>query len=158
LGHDRKWTKDQHARFATLSTSPIGQQIRVLRAFMEGWYRLWRNEDGSRPSEAACRERFEAWSAKQEFDEDKVLRAALKRLAGKFEQLVPFLRNPLWQSTNNAAERTGRAFRRWQRSHYRLRSTASIERPLQLRSAPQQQPVISVGRCVKGRSIRIDSS
>ena len=45
-----------------------------------------------------------------------------------FARLSAFLRNSAWESTNNAAERGGHAFRHGQHPHFRLRSAKTVNR------------------------------
>lgn len=96
LGHAARWTDEQRTRFAVLLDSPLGESLRTVRALIEGWYGLWRGQDGSRPTVAGSRARFEEWSKDPRFHTDAVLSGLAQRLAGKFEQLVPFLTDPSW--------------------------------------------------------------
>jgi hypothetical protein len=54
--------------------------------------------------------------------------------ADHFTRLSAFLRDPTWESTNNAAERGGRAFRYGQHPHFRLRSATTIDADLKVRA------------------------
>ncbi|WP_221091190.1 transposase [Deinococcus aquaedulcis] len=153
LGQAARWTEEQRTRFAVLLDSPLGEQVRTVRALIEGWAALWRRPDGARPTVAESRQHFDAWVKDPRFQTDPTMSSLVKRLAGKFDHLVPFLSEPTWQGTNNAAERAARAFRRWQRPHYRLRTQRSIERQLAGKAKGVIQPLMPVGRCVRGRSI-----
>ncbi len=73
-----------------------------------------------------------------------------------FVRLSAFLTNPKWESTNNAAERGGRAFRHGQHPHFRLRLVRSIEADLEVRAYLQKERFCSprprrLHRCQRGR-------
>jgi hypothetical protein len=95
----------------------------VARAFLEAWFAIWRDDLGRRRTPDEAERRYQCWQTDPEAAKLAPLRRQLQHLdADHFARLSAFLRNQAWESTNNAAERGGRAFRHGQHPHFRLHS------------------------------------
>jgi hypothetical protein len=111
-----------------LLRSPVGEPLRVARAFLDDWFLLWRDEAGCKRPPAAARARYDRWRSDPGYRALVPLRRVQDRLdAARFAQLSHFLRQPEWEATSNGAERLGRLFRHRQAPHFRLRSPRAIE-------------------------------
>jgi len=131
-------TPDERQRMQVVLESPIGIPMRGARDFLEDWYAIWRDDDGQRRTVADARIRYAQWSSK-DYGGLLALRRVQDRVtAAQFEKLSHFLRNPLWEATNNGAERGGRAFRHLQGPHYNLRSEESIRGAIEMHAQQQQ--------------------
>jgi hypothetical protein len=103
----------------------------ALSTFLEGWYGLWRDAQGRRRRQDDAHDRYRAWQTNPLFRAVTPLNKVITVVdEARFTQLSHFLRNPLWEATNNGAERAGRRFRHLQGPHYNLRSVPSIESAL----------------------------
>lgn len=108
-------TDAQLLAFDALFESPIRRPVRLARSFLEEWYRLWRDDTRERRSLATARERYECWRTNTTYATTPLLRKMQQRMDdARFTQLSHFLRDPLWEGTNNGAERMGRTFRHLQ--------------------------------------------
>jgi len=119
---------DDQACLHALLTSPIGDELRPVRAFMEDWYAIWHTEEG------ATRTRADAWACYQAWRDNPAYAAypPLRRVqthvdAEQFGKLSAFLDHPGWEATNNGAERMGRAFRHAQAPHFTLRTPEATD-------------------------------
>jgi Homeodomain-like domain/Transposase len=150
-------TVEQQAQVAALVASPAGGDLAVARRFLEEWRQLWRDADGQRRSAAEAQRRYHAWRTRPEYYALAPLRRVLARMtAERFAQLGAFLRHPIWEATNNGAERGGRAFRHRQAPHFNLRGTAAIEGAIIVdacqRKGAVTDPAPPAGaRCRRGR-------
>jgi hypothetical protein len=157
-------TIDERKTLAGLFESPVGAELRVARGFLESWFAIWKDERGHRRSPAAAQHRYQIWQADADAASFPPLRRQQRHLdADHFEKLSAFLQNPAWESTNNAAERGGRAFRHGQHPHFRLRSTATIDADLKLRAQLQRErfccpPRQRLHHCQRGRSATLPDS
>jgi hypothetical protein len=120
-------TQEQH-KLTELLASPVGRDLRVARTFLEAWFAIWQDDAGQRQAPAEAEQRYRAWQADAEAHPLVPLRRQQLHLdEDHFVRLSAFLRNSMWESTNNAAERGGRAFRHGQHPHFRLRLARLIE-------------------------------
>jgi DNA invertase Pin-like site-specific DNA recombinase len=140
-----------------LLNSPLGPELKVARSFLIDWYRLWRDEEGCRRSLEDARARYVAWRTNPTYRSVPKLRRVQDRITvSRFEQVSQFLRNPEWRSTNNGAERTGRAFRHRQAPHFNLRKEESIEHAIVVnaclhKEAAARPPPQPFHTCQRGR-------
>jgi predicted transcriptional regulator len=144
-----------------LLESPVGEQVGLLRGFLEEWYALFHDEHHDRRSPEDAKERYERLRGDGRYQELKQLARLQARLGeGHFEKISSFLRSAEWEATNNAAERSARAFRHLQAPHYNLRRTQSIDDAIKARAQLGRQPSSIVaqspppGRCTRGRKAR----
>ena len=153
-------TADDQATFAALSASPVGEPLRLARAFLEDWYASWRDDTGQRRSPADAQERYVRWQATAAYATLPPLRKVQAGCdAARFAQLSHFLRQPSWEATNNGAERAGRAFRHQQAPHFTWRTATGIAGALTAEAyrhkeaqttAPHRLP----SRCARGSKRR----
>ena len=153
-------TADEQERLAGVLASPVGARLRVARAFLEEWYGLWRDERGERREWGEAWMRYQAWRTNAAYQALAPLRKVTALVdEPRFRQLSHFLRRPEWEATNNAVERTGRAFRHQQGPHYNLRASKSIEAALKARA--QAHKAVSTGtvsptaRSRRGRKTKV---
>lgn len=149
-------TAEQQAQIDRLLAGPVGEQLQVVRRFVEEWYLLWRDESGQRRTLEEAGERFAAWSSDASYAALAPLRRVQERMTAQFERLSPFLRNSRWETTNNGAERAGRAFRQRQAPHFNLRTKAAIEGAIvvmacQRKAAATTHRHRETARCSRGR-------
>jgi transposase len=149
-------TAEQQAQIDTLLGSPVGPQLQVARRFLEEWYLLWHDAQGRQRTLDDARERFVAWSSDAASAAVAPLRRVQERMTAQFERLSQFLRNPRWESTNNGAERAGRAFRHRQAPHFNLRTGTAIEGAIvvmacQRKAAAATRRHREIARCSRGR-------
>lgn len=76
--------------------------------------------------------------------------------AAKFESLSQFLHHAEWETTNNGAERAGRAFRHRQAPHFNLRKKKAIENATNViaclqKATTEQPPLEPFHTCQRGR-------
>src|SRR5207249_1359871 len=112
------------------SARAIGRQLGINHGTVRRWLKL------TPPDQATVAElSSHAWQADAEPHTLTPLRRQQRHLdEDHFVRLSAFLRNPKWESTNNAAERGGRTFRHGQHPHFRLRLARSIEADLEVRA------------------------
>jgi hypothetical protein len=128
----------------------------VARAFVTDWYAIWRDEAGQRRSLAEAQQHYERWQAHTEYGRLAALRRVQESVdRTRFERLSCFLQQPLWEATNNGAERMGRTFRHRQNPHFNLRTAVSIAADLTVRACLQKQAATSPvalfdNRCRRG--------
>jgi hypothetical protein len=148
---------EEHQHLADLLNSPLGPELKVARSFLIDWYRLWRDEEGRRRSLEDARARYVAWRSNPAYRSVPKLRRVQDRITmSRFERVSQFLRNPEWRSTNNGAERTGRAFRHRQAPHFNLRKQGSIEDAIIVNACLQKEaaarpPPQPFHTCQRGR-------
>jgi hypothetical protein len=112
---------------------------------------------GQRRTPEEAEQRYHAWQADAEASTLAPLRRQQQHLdLDHFVRLSAFLRNPQWESTNNAAERGGRAFRHSQHPHFRLRLERSIDADLKVRAFLKKErfcspPPRRLHYCQRGR-------
>jgi hypothetical protein len=118
----------ERAQLDVLLRSPVGEPLRVARAFLEDWFLLWRDGTGQKRPPAEARARYDRWRADRTYRTLAPLRRARDRLdAARFARLSHFLDRPEGEATRNGAERLARQFRHGQAPHFRLRAPAAIE-------------------------------
>lgn len=151
---------DQQAHVAALLASPVGSQLQVARAFLEGWYGLWRDETDQRRTLEEAQAHYVVWQTKAEYGTIAPLRRVQERMSvAHFEKLSQFLQHPAWEATNNGAERAGRAFRHRQAPPFNLRKPESVEGALivaacQHKAAATAQAAAPIHTCQRGRQGR----
>lgn len=118
---------DDRAAFAAVFASPVGEPVHLARAFLEEWYALWRDDTGQRRLFEEAQERHTRWQANPDYAGLVPLRRVQRQCdAAQFVHLGAFLRHDGWESTNNGAERAGRAFRHLQAPRFRWRTDEMI--------------------------------
>jgi hypothetical protein len=153
-------TSDEQEQVGSLFTSPIGEQLQVVRTFLVDWYRLWINDQGQRRTLAEAKTRYDSWRDNAAYQAVPQLQRAQERMTtARFESLSQFLRHPKWEATNNGAERAGRAFRHRQAPHFNLRRKESIENSINVivclrKAAAVQPPLGPYHTCQRGRKKR----
>ena len=150
-------TSDEQHKLAESLACPVGHDLRVARGFLEAWFAIWHDDAGHRRTPEEAEQRYRAWQADAEASALVPLRRQQQHLADDhFARLSTFLHDPLWEGTNNAAERGGRAFRHGQHPHFRLRFVRSIEADLKVRAWLKKErfcspPPTRLHRCQRGR-------
>ncbi len=153
---------EEQAQIDELLASPIGDELRVIRSFVVGWFQLVCNEQGQRRTSEDAGSCFVAWQANPSYTSIPQLQRIIETMTTeKFAQLSHFLRNPDWEATNNGAERTARTFRHRQAAHFNLRSADAIDAAVgiaahlqhETRRQPEPQPFHT---CQRGRHKRVD--
>lgn len=150
----------EQALVTTLLDQPGCADLRVARAFLIDWYRLWTDENCQRRSVAEAQTCFEAWRADATYAAIPALKRIQEHLTpARLESLSQFLHHPHWEATNNGAERAGRAFRHRQAPHFNLRKDATIERSIIVTACLRQQALTESNRqrlhtCQRGRHSR----
>jgi transposase len=143
-----------------LLESPVGEQVGLMREFLEEWYALFHDEQRNRRPPEAAKERYERLRNDECYRTLKPLARLQDRLGeNHFARISSFLRSPRWEATNNAAERSARGFRHLQAPHYNLRRKRSIEDAIKSRAQLVRHPSTTAqspppGRCVRGRKAR----
>jgi hypothetical protein len=148
--------KDQE-KLGFLFESPVGEEVRLLRSFLEEWYLLFYDEQRNRRTLAEAKERYDRLKNNPDYQKLEHLAGLQARLCEEhFQTVSRFLEHEEWEATNNGVERTGRAFRHLQRSRYNFRKPTSIENAIRARawltkqgSSPTSTP--PPGRCARGR-------
>lgn len=135
---------NEEARLRALLESPIGIDLRVARHFLTAWYAIGQDEMGKRRDTVGAHECYETWQTNLEYRRLAPLRRIQQSIdAARFDRLSHFLRDPLWEATNNGGERMGRTFRHRQKPHFNLRTTTSIEEALRVRACLHHDAVTS---------------
>lgn len=143
-----------------LLESPVGEQVGLMREFLEHWYALFHDEHRERRSLQQAKERYERLRNDERYRVLKPLARLQARLGEQhFQKVSSFLRSPHWEATNNAAERGARGFRHLQAPHYNLRTTQSIEDAIKAKAQFSKQPSTAAqsplaGRCSRGRKTK----
>ena len=129
----------------------------MARTFLEHWFAIWEDDLGNRRTPQEAERRYQIWHTDAEAAKLAPLRRQQQHLdADHFVRLSAFLRNPAWEPTNNAAERSGRVFRHGQHPHFRLRLVKSIEADLKVRAYLKKErfcspPPTRLHHCQRGR-------
>ncbi len=153
-------TAEEQATLQALFTSPVGDALRRARSFAEDWYAIWRDDEGERRARDDARGRYERWRTNPAYAHDVPLHRAQERLnEDQFVRLSTYLSNPLWEATNNGAERTGRAFRHTQAPHVQLRTAEAIDATLRVQAVRRKEEQCGgaeppVSRASRGRHPR----
>lgn len=96
--------------------------LKTLRSFMEEVFSIFEQTTAEE-----AKQRYNSLVQKQEYQKEKPLKKTLQHLSeDKIDKALVFLNYQQMNSTNNDVERAARRFRKIQKSHYRLRSRASI--------------------------------
>ena len=150
-------TVEEQQKLAGWLGGPVGGELRVACTFLEHWFAIWADDLGNRPSPQEAEWRYQAWQTDAEAAKLTPLRRQQQHLdADHFVRLSAFLRNPDWEPTNNAAERSGRVFRHGQHPHFRLRLVKSIDADLKVRAYLKKERFCSplpmrLHHCQRGR-------
>jgi hypothetical protein len=150
-------TPEEQQKLAGLLAGPVGGDLRVARTFLEHWFAIWAEDLGNRRTPQEAERRYQVWQTDAEATKIGPLRRQQQHLdADHFVRLSAFLRNPAWEPTNNAAERSGRVFRHGQHPHFRLRLPTSIEADLKVRAYFKKErfcspPPRRLHHCQRGR-------
>ncbi len=103
---------DGQARVQALLSSPIGDDLRPVRAFMDDWYAIWRTKEGTTRTRASAWDHYQDWRDNPAYAAYPPLRRVQTQVdAEQFDRRSAFLEHPGWEATNNGAERMGCAFR-----------------------------------------------
>lgn len=153
-------SEEQREDLRFLMDSPVGEQVGLLREFLEEWYTLFHDEQRNRRSPEEAKERYERLRCNERYRTLKALARLQARLGeDHFQKVASFLRSQEWEATNNGAERSARAFRHLQAPHYNFRSSPSIDDAIKAKAwlSRQQNTVAQSpppGRCARGRKAR----
>ena len=80
----------------------------MARTFLEEWFAIWQDDFSRRRSREQAEQRYEIWRTDVEAAKVAPLRRQQQHLdRDHFIRLSAFLQNPVWEPTNNAAERVG---------------------------------------------------
>jgi len=151
-------TLEEAQRLTSLLAGPVGATLIVARTFLKAWFAIWHDERGERRTPSDAEQRYRVWQADASSSAVAPLHRQQQHLdRDHFDRLSAFLHNPDWESTNNAAERGGRAFRHGQHPHFRLRSPKTIDADLKVRAHLQRErfcspPLTRLHYCQRGRS------
>jgi hypothetical protein len=148
-------TTTEQALIDQALSSPVGPALQVARSFLEDWYGFWTDEHGQRRTVLEAQARYQAWSTNSAYQQVAPLQQVVKAVdAARFEQLSHFLKHPIWEATNNGAERVGRRFRHLQGPHFNLRTARSIEQALAAQSYRHYETATQPASLPSGRSRR----
>jgi transposase len=155
-------TVEEKQQVTALLQNPVGATLGTAYRFLQEWWLLWRDAQGCKRHRSEAQVRFQAWRSDAAFAALAPLRRVQDQITDeRFERLSHFLRHPAWEATNNGAERGGRAFRHRQGPHFNLRQPTSLEAAFRVVAQQQRErvtaPLPSVGRCSRGRHIRLPS-
>ena len=148
--------EEEQAQLERLLELPGGEHLRQARRFLEEWYAIPTDADGTRRTPEEAWERWDRWRQNAAYRQLVPLRRVLDRMGEeRARQVLAFLQHPEWEATNNGAERGGRQFRHLQASCFKLRTEAAIDGALkawaiQTKETRTTHPV-SVGRSRRGR-------
>jgi transposase len=153
-------TEKDREKLGFLLDSPLGDELRLLRGFLEEWYLLFHDEQHNRRTLAEAKERYDRLKDNPDYQQLKHLAGLQARFCEEhFQKVSRFLEQDGWEATNNGVERMGRAFRHLQRSRYNFRKPGSIEDAIKVgawfskeRSTPTEG--LRLGRCARGRKAR----
>jgi hypothetical protein len=128
-------TSEERYKVFDLLDGPVGSELQVARTFLEHWFAIWDDDTGHRQTPQEALRRYEIWQSDVEASKLAPLRRQQRHLdMDHFLWLSAFLHDPRWEPTNNAAERSGRAYRHGQHPHFRLRLVSSVEADLKVRA------------------------
>jgi hypothetical protein len=150
-------TEKDRENLRFLLESPVGEQVGLVREFLEGWYALFYDQQRNRRSPEEAKDRYERLRRDERYRTLKPLARLQARLGEEhFEKVSSFLGSQEWEATNNGAERSARAFRHLQAPHYNFRRSHSIDDAIKARAwlSRQQNTVAQSpppGRCARGR-------
>lgn len=150
-------TEEDRENLRFLLESPVGEQVGLVREFLEGWYALFYDQQRNRRSPEEAKDRYERLRRDERYRTLKPLARLQARLGEEhFEKISSFLGSQEWEATNNGAERSARAFRQLQAPHYNFRRSPSIDDAIKARAwlSRQQNTVAQSpppGRCARGR-------
>lgn len=135
----------------------VGESVRLIRSFLEEWYALFYDKQHTRRTLKEARERYTLLMNDARYQALEPLARLQARFSEEhFLKISQFLHHSKWEATNNAAERTARAFRHLQAPHYNLRKAPSIEGAIRARAClcreeSNSKEGASSGRCARGR-------
>jgi transposase len=150
-------TEEDRENLRFLLESPVGEQVGLVREFLEGWYALFYDQQRNRRSPEEAKDRYERLRRDERYRTLKPLARLQARLGEEhFEKVSSCLRSQEWEATNNGAERSARAFRHLQAPHYDFRRSPSIDDAIKARAwLSRQQDTVAQspppGRCARGR-------
>lgn len=153
-------TEKDREKLGFLLDSPIGEEVRLMRGFLEEWYLLFYDEQRNRRTLEEAKELYGLLKNDPHYRTLKHLAGLQARFGEEhFIKISGFLKHPDWEATNNGAERCARAFRHLRAPHYGFRKPRSIESAIQARAwlskeeslLPSNPPA---GRCTRGRKAR----
>jgi lambda repressor-like predicted transcriptional regulator len=154
-------TAEDREKLELLLESPVvGEQVRLLRSFLEEWYLLFHDERGERRTLPQAKERWERLKNDPSYRRLKHLERLQARVDEEhFLKICRFLEQDHWESTNNGAERMGRAFRHLQKRRYNFRKSESIRRVIEVGACISKEEKLHKeevvpGRCARGRKAR----
>lgn len=129
-------TEKDKEKLSFLLESPVGEEVRLLRGFLEEWYSLFNDEQrGCRRTLQEAKERYDSLKSNPEYRKLEHLAGLQTRFGEEhFRKISRFLKQDGWEATNNGAERMGRAFRHLQKPRYNFRKPASIENAIKARA------------------------
>ncbi len=131
---------EERARLHALLTSPVGDALQQVRAFVEDWYAIWHTPTGGRRPPDEARDRYQRWRTNPLSAHHAPLRRVQERLdADQFARLSVYLGNAAWEATNNGAERAGRAFRHTQAPHFQLRTAEATAATLTVQALHRRE-------------------
>jgi lambda repressor-like predicted transcriptional regulator len=161
LRRPEQLTEKDREKLEFLFESPVGEEVRLLRGFLEEWYSLFFYDEQrrSRRTLEEAKERYDRLKDNPDYQKLEHLAGLQARLCEEhFLKISRFLEHEEWEATNNGVERTGRAFRHLQRSRYNFRKPVSIENAIRAKawlakqgSSPRSTP--PPGRCARGRKV-----
>lgn len=150
-------TEKDREKLRLLLQSPVGEEVRLLRGFLEEWYSLFYDEQHNRRTLEEAKERYDRLKDNPDYQKLEHLAGLQARFCEEhFQKVSCFLEHEGWEATNNGVERTGRAFRHLQRSRYNFRKSISIENAIRARAWLAKQGSSSArstpppGRCARG--------
>ena len=148
----------ERARLQTLLTSPVGEALRPVRDFMEGWYAIWRTQEGTTRTRTDAWDRYQDWRDNPAYAAYPPLRRVQTQVdAEQFEKLSAFLDHPGWEATNNGAEQHGPGLPPHPSPHFTLRTLAAIDGALTVQAvlrkdASERGTDAAAARSTRGRA------
>src|SRR5262249_44306770 len=124
-------TAEERHKLSDLLAGPVGSELRVARTFLEEWFAIWEDDLGNRQTPQQAKRRYEVWQTDGEATKVAPLRRQKRHLDMQhFHRLSAFLHDPTWEPTNNAAERSGRAYRPMVNTHTSGCAWSAPSRPI----------------------------
>ncbi len=163
LGRPDHLTPEDREKLDSLFESPVGEQVRLARSFLEEWYLLFHDERGERRTLPEAKERCERLKNDPSYRTLKHLGRLQARLDEEHVlKISRFLEQDRWEATNNGAERMGRTFRHLQKPRYNFRKPESIRRVIEVGACISKEEKlrkeVAAGRCARGRKARCRSA
>ena len=159
--HSASLGEEKRQRLEALLDSALGAELHPVHEFIQGWYGIWRDENGTRRSLEEARIRFTELSKRPNVAAfAPLVKVQAKMDDAHFTRLSQFLRAPNREATSNGAERMARLFRQLQASHFKLRTDRSIENSLdvhaqrKMNTAEERTTLERAGRSTRGRRPR----